>query len=113
MRGNKKITAWVLAAALCMGSLAVPGTRTKSAAAEPEFISSNQIKITADDYQSGNEPVKAIDGDANTIWHSSWSNRHDLPLSITLSLKEPVTGIAQISYLPRQDKDKNGTITKY
>lgn len=62
MRGNKKITAWVLAAALCMGSLAVPGTRTKSAAAEPEFISSNQIKITADDYQSGNEPVKAIDG---------------------------------------------------
>ena len=53
MRGNKKITAWVLAAALCMGSLAVPGTRTKSAAAEPEFISSNQIKITADDYQSG------------------------------------------------------------
>ena len=32
MRGNKKITAWVLAAALCMGSLAVPGTRTKSAA---------------------------------------------------------------------------------
>lgn len=103
----------MLAAALCMGSLTVPGRFTESAAAEPEYITSDRIEITADDYQSGNEPAKAIDGDANTIWHSSWSNRHDLPLSITLSLKEPVTGIAQIAYLPRQDKDKNGIITKY
>lgn len=73
-------------------------------------------QATATTYAQGNEPAKALDGDPATHWHTSWSG--DYPtvedgLWLTLDLGEQVDDVSQLTYLPRQDKDTNGTYTKY
>lgn len=78
-----------------------------------ERISQSEMSASADSYQTGNEAAKAIDGNEGTWWHTSWSNRQDLPQSITLTLKQPVDGLYQLRYKPRNDKDWNGTIQKF
>lgn len=58
---------------------------------------------TADSFQIGYEPAKAIDGDASTFWHSEYSpTLVPLPHSIVINLhaKCPVNGL---QYTPRQD----------
>ena len=80
---------------------------------EEAMIDQSLMTASADSYESGNEPYQALDGDSGTWWHTSWSNRKDLPQSITLTLKEPVDGICQLQYTPRTDKDWNGTILEY
>ncbi len=58
---------------------------------------------TADSFQVGFEPAKAIDGDASTFWHSEWNPvLVPLPHSIVIDLhaEYPVNGLA---YIPRQD----------
>ena len=77
-----------------------------------QWISQNSMEASAD-YQSGNEPSKAIDGSTSTIWHTSWSSRQELPQAITLTLQEAADGIYQLRYTPRTDKDWNGTILQY
>ena len=80
---------------------------------EEAMIDQSLMTASADSYESGNEPYQALDGENGTWWHTSWSNRKDLPQSITLTLKEPVDGICQLQYTPRTDKDWNGTILEY
>lgn len=80
---------------------------------EESMIDQSLMTASADSYESGNEPYQALDGDSGTWWHTSWSNRKDLPQSITLTLQEPVDGICQLQYTPRTDKDWNGTILEY
>lgn len=82
-------------------------------AVEDERISQSELSASADSYQTGNEAAKAIDGNEGTWWHTSWSNRQDLPQSITLTLKQAVDGLYQLRYKPRNDKDWNGTIQKF
>ncbi len=80
---------------------------------EESMIDQSLMTASADSYESGNEPYQALDGENGTWWHTSWSNRKDLPQSITLTLQEPVDGICQLQYMPRTDKDWNGTILEY
>lgn len=49
----------------------------------------------------------------STIWHTSWSQPQKLPQAMTLILKKPVDGVYQLRYIPRADKDWNGTILQY
>ncbi|WP_074017371.1 discoidin domain-containing protein [Anaeromassilibacillus senegalensis] len=82
-------------------------------AAEPTPIPQSQMTATADSYQGGNEASKALDGNNSTHWHSNWTNYTPLPHYITLDLGKEYTDVYQMKYLPRQDKDWNGTILQY
>ena len=64
---------------------------------------------TADSFQLGNEPAKAIDGDTSTFWHTEWDPvPAPLPHSIVIDLhaQYPVNGL---QYIPRQDYYPMGT----
>lgn len=63
--------------------------------------------ITASSTQSGYEANKAIDGDASTIWHSSWGGG-SFPFTLTLTLKE-ANHVDYIDYTARQDNSNNGS----
>ena len=57
--------------------------------------------------------INAIDGQANTIWHTQWMNSSPNPphqIIIDLGGQHSVHGFR---YLPRQDGDVNGTIARY
>lgn len=65
---------------------------------------------TADSFHAGNEPSKAIDGDANSFWHSEYTPSDDpLPNWIIVDMKSTYN-IHAISYTPRQDGVANGNI---
>lgn len=71
-------------------------------------------QILADSQHSGNEAENAIDGKEDTFWHCEWGNNAaPLPHSLTIDLGESREDLFQLSYLPRQDKDSNGIVTKY
>lgn len=58
-------------------------------------------------YEAGN----VLDGNPNTIWHTSDENKNG-ERSITIRLENPGR-INTLKYLPRQDASDNGVITKY
>ena len=63
---------------------------------------------TASSYQPGNEAALAIDGDASTIWHSSWgATPTTFPVKYTITLKEESL-VNYVRYIPRQDGNNNG-----
>ncbi|KAL9636842.1 MAG: hypothetical protein Q9164_002574 [Protoblastenia rupestris] len=64
---------------------------------------------TADSFQPGYEPAKAIDNNAQTYWHTPWGNTGTFPHFITIDMKA-VNLIGSISYQPRQDGQANGHI---
>lgn len=61
---------------------------------------------------SGDPIANAFDGNTSTFWHSNWKPYEPLPATVTINLKgqQTVTGF---SYLPRQDGNSNGQVTKY
>jgi endo-alpha-N-acetylgalactosaminidase len=68
---------------------------------------------TASSFQPGYEPSNAVDGDPSTMWHTAFSPvKAALPQSITLDLGG-VYQLYRLKYLPRQDGQGNGTITRY
>ncbi len=78
-----------------------------------EEISLVGKSILTDSQYSENEAEKAIDGDNNTFWHSDWKNATPLPHYLTIDLGESYNDLYQLNYIPRQDKDNNGIVTKY
>ncbi|WP_050697360.1 glycoside hydrolase family 97 N-terminal domain-containing protein [Anaeromassilibacillus senegalensis] len=78
-------------------------------AAETEKVTI--VQAAAGSAQSGNEASKAIDGDTNTHWHTRWGTGwQPLPQGIILDLGSVQNNLCELRYLPRQDKDWNGTI---
>ncbi len=68
--------------------------------------------ISADDAQTGYPAANAIDGDPETLWHTTWGDgavQH--PHWIVLDLKKPCS-LAGLTYLPRQDQG-NGRIDRF
>lgn len=69
--------------------------------------------IKADSFQDDTKPWKAIDGKANTFWHTQWKPKrpkHPHELQIDLGKELEIFGF---SYLTRQDKLFNGTVKDY
>ena len=65
---------------------------------------------TADSFQPGNEPSKAIDNDPNTMWHTPWGAAGAAhPHYITIDM-QTTNLVNSISYQPRQDGQANGNI---
>ena len=79
---------------------------------ESRDIPTSGMRATAGDSQSGYGPELALDGKSNTKWETNWytSNRNDHWVILDLGGSYPVDGLR---YLPRQDAQLNGTITKY
>jgi galactose oxidase len=67
---------------------------------------------TADSFHVGNEPSKALDGDAATFWHSEYSPDDPLPNSITIDMKSSFL-VNSVSIQPRQDGSGNGRIGQH
>ena len=66
--------------------------------------------VTADSEEEGTEAVKALDGDPDTFWHTSWSGQPTpFPHELTVQLLEP-RALAGVKLLPRQDGNHNGWI---
>jgi hypothetical protein len=77
-----------------------------------DVVPQSQMTAAATSEQSGYPAGNAIDGDPNTLWHTSWSPRVYPPQSITLRLAAPYS-VSGLQYLPRQDGNPNGVITAY
>lgn len=68
--------------------------------------------IKVDSEAGGNPGFDAVDGSAETIWHTPFGRAvTDYPHEIQLKLEKP-TGVEGIRYLPRQDQG-NGWISEY
>ena len=69
--------------------------------------------VVCDSFQPGNECANAIDGNANTFWHTEWDPVNaPLPHSITIDMKESFL-VGNITIEPRQDGNSNGHIGQH
>lgn len=68
---------------------------------------------TADSFQPGNEPSKAIDGNINTFWHTQFNpSVKPYPHNIVIDMKT-LYWVNKVSYQPRQDGSNNGNIGQH
>ncbi|KAF5657123.1 galactose oxidase [Fusarium heterosporum] len=76
-------------------------------------INRNGWSVTCDSAQQGNECSKAIDGDRNTFWHTTYgSSDPKPPHTYTIDMKS-TQNVNGISVLPRQDGNANGWIGRH
>jgi alpha-L-fucosidase len=69
--------------------------------------------VSSGDAQNGFEESKAIDGDPNTICHTSWEYKNSKhPLCVTIDLGENID-MKGFTYLPRADKNLSGVCENY
>ena len=69
--------------------------------------------VTADSFQPGNEPAKAIDGNSSTFWHTEFSPVNTpLPHNITVNMTKSFY-VTSVTYSPRQDGNSNGNIGQH
>ncbi|NQX67241.1 discoidin domain-containing protein [Paenibacillus alba] len=82
--------------------------------AETGIIPQSQMTATSDSSASGEGPGRTLDGDSGTNWHTAWDGSYSaLPHSITYNLGRAYDGVNRLKYLPRQDVDWNGVVTKF
>ena len=78
-----------------------------------DFKQMKVVRFSSQNEGNGKFAKNAIDGDPNTIWHTSFSGgATPHPHEIVIDLGKP-TKIGGIRYLSRQDAGWNGTIKKY
>src|SRR5689334_22255596 len=67
--------------------------------------------VTADSYQTGNEPAKVLDGNATTFWHTKYSPTpvDTLPHWIVVDMKATYN-VGAVSIQPRPSGSANGRI---
>lgn len=69
--------------------------------------------ISVDSAQAGFEAENAVDGDAATMWHTSWNEPvAPFPHYLQLELEKPLR-LRGLTVLPRQDGNHNGWIKDY
>ena len=75
------------------------------------YIPNSRLSATASSRQNnGEHENKALDGNANTMWHTYWDGS-DKELWINIKI-EGGAKLSKIEYMPRQDNSSNGRITK-
>ncbi|KAG8674283.1 hypothetical protein FPOAC2_00293 [Fusarium poae] len=80
---------------------------------ESVTIDRSKWKVTCDSMNQGDECQNAIDGKADTIWHTQWEGSEPAPPHmITVDMKK-VYNVNGISILPRQDGSPNGYIAQH
>jgi O-glycosyl hydrolase len=76
------------------------------------YLPGQLLGATGTGFHHGYEPRKAVDGSAQSMWHTEWSPRAVLPQSVTVDTGR-TRRIAQVTYQPREDGNTNGVITRY
>ncbi|NOV03593.1 discoidin domain-containing protein [Paenibacillus planticolens] len=77
-------------------------------------IPQSQMTASSTSYASGEGPAKTLDGDTGTKWHTAYDSSYTpLPHSITYKFNKAYDGVYKLSYVPRQDVDWNGVVTKF
>jgi uncharacterized repeat protein (TIGR02543 family) len=77
-------------------------------------IPQSQMTASSTNSASGDGPAKTLDGDTGTKWHTAYDGSYaPLPQSITYNLNKAYDGVYKLSYVPRQDADWNGVVTKF
>ncbi|MEV5750608.1 discoidin domain-containing protein [Actinoallomurus sp. NPDC052308] len=76
------------------------------------YLPAQELSATGTSFHHGYEPRDAVDGSAQSMWHSEWSPRSSLPQSITVDTGRP-RPLAKVTYQPREDGNGNGVITRY
>jgi hypothetical protein len=70
-------------------------------------------EIRADNEQEDYPAANLIDGQPETLWHTSWEEHApNFPHQVTVQLPQPAK-LAGITCLPRQDGNRNGWIKDY
>jgi galactose oxidase len=102
------------AAAMTMtGDPMLTATAPDSFTPKADALPSSGWTATASDQSASYPASYAIDGNAATIWHSSYSPTPiPLPHSITINM-HATNQLVGLTYLPRQDSSRNGTIGRY
>ncbi len=78
----------------------------------PTMVQRLEAQVTADSHQPGYEAKLAIDGNAETIWHTRWGPPLDPhPHHLILDLRKPVL-LSGLTCLPRDDM-ANGRIARF
>ncbi len=97
-------------------NLEISTTGSQSDDTDYTKVDSSNFTVSTDNEnpQAGNEgPITyAFDNNEVTFWHSNYSPYQALPATVEIDMKEVHT-INQFDYLPRQDGNTNGQITKY
>lgn len=97
-------------------NLEISTTGSQSDNTDYTKIDSSNFTVSTDNQNPavGNEgPISyAFDNNEATFWHTSYSPYKALPATVEIDMKE-VYKINQFDYLPRQDGNSNGQITKY
>ena len=76
-------------------------------------LASTGMEASATSFEPAFPPELAIDGSSDTFWHTQFTpTTAPLPQSITIKLSK-ASLIVGISYLPRQDGNNNGDITRF
>lgn len=102
---------WLSATASHMPMLMA--TAEDSFTAKMAAISSSGWTAVASDQEATNPASYAIDGNSATFWHSMYSpTLVPLPHSITIDM-HATNYVSELTYLPRQDTNMNGTIGQY
>ena len=78
------------------------------------FINKSSWKlVSADSYQSGNEPRLAFDGNNSTFWHTAWgTNEPRCPHTLIIDMAKQYK-VTAFTYLARQDGNENGMVKAY
>ncbi|MGO4495130.1 discoidin domain-containing protein [Paenibacillus sp. 2RAB27] len=77
-------------------------------------IPQSQMTSSSTSSASGESSSKTLDGDTGTKWHTAYDGTYTpLPHAITYNLGKAYDGVYKLSYVPRQDSDWNGVVTKY
>ncbi len=81
-----------------------------------KYLSSKKWKVINFDSQDSQDRKYvryAIDGNPNTFWHTQWAGvEKPYPHYIAVDMGSEQT-VSQFEYLPRQDGNLNGTVSKY
>jgi hypothetical protein len=91
-----------------------PKQRLELSAVQKLFAAPGPVhSVRASSEASHYEAANAVDGDPNTMWHSSWTAPvPGYPHELVIELSKP-TRIAGVTCLQRQDKNLNGRIKDY
>ena len=81
--------------------------------ADHSYISLSNVKVLSySSAQNSNESAdKSIDGNINTIWHTTYGSNSDLDRFIAYEFNKPVL-LSSVDYTPRQTGNSNGIFTK-
>ena len=87
---------------------------TPAPAAPAVKVSLKLVKVDSEETAGEDgKGANAVDGDANTFWHTQWQDANPpCPHEIIIELTPPAT-IKGFTYLPRQDDSDHGEIKDY